>query len=497
MARLSPLLFLFLGLSTYKHFQSNASAEIKEYTLEEWSMQQNRVSGSQQQELPAEEVSHVSISQEEGTNRGNRTKTNKNNNKSNEGSAQVTTGEEDSGADGQTKEVGTSEEKNKSSENNNQDTSNTNDKNRGERNSRNSNSQGKDTSQNDKYVHIEDTSNRNSDISTSDQKETKDRSNNQKEDTTENLGYGSKLGTKYGELRNRGGRGSSDPCVEDMTIRAVQIKSVLMQVSDRFDLENPDSPQFKAAAWIIYGDPMRLSADDPRLFQRYSTVVLYLATRGDKWFVCSANTTSPCGSNVGGETNNTSLSYYYYYYDYPQNSATELKQKRELNKIKAQHEERWLSDSSECEWYGLRCDSQGQITSINLNGNNLSGELPPEIKTFCYARDIKMAGNRICGRLPNTFNGLKLLKNLRLGRNLLTGVIPSTFYQLVLLERLDFHANMLSGRLSTKMGNLKELRRLQLSQNLFTGTIPKQIGTLRNLSELVRPVLLMLFLIVL
>jgi hypothetical protein len=302
---------------------------------------------------------------------------------------------------------------------------------------------------------------------------------------------------KNGELRNRVGNGGSDPCVEDTTIRAVQIKSVLMQVSDRFDLENPDSPQFKAAAWIIYGDPMRLAADDPRLFQRYSAVVLYLATRGDKWFVCSANTTSPCGGNVGGGANNSSLSYYYYYYDYSENSAPELKPKRELNKIKAQSEERWLSDTSECEWYGLRCDSKGLITSINLNGNNLFGELPPEIKTFCYARDIKMAGNRICGRLPNTFSELKLLKNLRLGRNLITGVIPSTLYQLVLLERLDVHANMLSGRLSTKMGNLKELRRLQLSQNFFTGTIPKQIGSLGNLSEFVYPVLLVFFVIAL
>jgi hypothetical protein len=44
---------------------------------------------------------------------------------------------------------------------------------------------------------------------------------------------------KDGELHNRGGRGDSVPCVEDTTIRAMQIKSLLMQVSDWFDLENP------------------------------------------------------------------------------------------------------------------------------------------------------------------------------------------------------------------------------------------------------------------
>jgi hypothetical protein len=36
---------------------------------------------------------------------------------------------------------------------------------------------------------------------------------------------------KDGELHNRGGRGDSVPCIEDTTIRAMQIKSVLMQVS--------------------------------------------------------------------------------------------------------------------------------------------------------------------------------------------------------------------------------------------------------------------------
>jgi hypothetical protein len=275
--------------------------------------------------------------------------------------------------------------------------------------------------------------------------------------------------------------GGSEPCVVDNALRAVQIKSVLMEVSDRFDLNDPESPQYQAAAWIIYGDPMRLSPTDPSLFQRYSAVVLYLATNGDQWYLCSANTTSPCGHDNSIDANNTA--YGYSYDGCSNNTVSESKTKRELNKIKSRGGTRWLSGASECKWYGLQCNSAAFIKSIDLTNNNLSGELPPEIKTFCKATDIKMIGNKINGRLPKELGELNLLKNLLLGRNIITGEIPSTLYQLTTLERLDIHANKLSGCISTKMGKLKELRRLQLSQNLFTGTIPRQIGFLGKLSE--------------
>jgi hypothetical protein len=473
MVQFFHLVLVFLGFLTITH------CEIKEYTLEEWLSEQNEspisLSGSQgKQELPSQKVSN---SQEELTNDGTHNETIGK-------SSQAQGGEEFTGTEGQTINLDTVKNKTEGEENNSDGTTNKNDKNIEKKSNRNSNN--KVTSEAHNSVNIDHTENSgHSDVSTSDQKKKKVHSDNQEGSNTKHSSSGTKLGGKYAEFRSRGGSGgsgSSEPCVEDNTVRAVQIKSVLMEVSDRFDLNDSESPQYQAAAWIIYGDPMRLSANDPRLFQRYSAVVLYLATKGDKWYVCSANTTSPCGRNAGSDMNNASLSYYYSD-GYTDDNAAESKSKRELNKVKARSEERWLSDTSECEWYGLHCDSEGYVTSIDLNENNLSGELPPEIKTFCKARDIKMAGNKICGRLPNSFGELNLLKNLRLGRNLFTGLIPSTLFQLALLERLDIHANMFSGRISTKMGNLKELRRLQLSQNLFTGTIPKQIGELGKLSE--------------
>jgi hypothetical protein len=34
----------------------------------------------------------------------------------------------------------------------------------------------------------------------------------------------------------------------------------------------------------------------------------------------------------------------------------------------------WLSDqTSHCEWYGVKCNEEGQVSAINLNANNLQG----------------------------------------------------------------------------------------------------------------------------
>src|SRR4051812_34393607 len=39
----------------------------------------------------------------------------------------------------------------------------------------------------------------------------------------------------------------------------------------------------------------------------------------------------------------------------------------------------WLSSSNYCNWYGVHCNSIGNVTSISLNANQLSGPIPSSI----------------------------------------------------------------------------------------------------------------------
>lgn len=88
------------------------------------------------------------------------------------------------------------------------------------------------------------------------------------------------------------------------------------------------------------------------------------------------------------------------------------------------------------------------VTSIDLSGNNLQGDLPQEL--------IKLAG----------------LVILNLSRNHISGQIPDRISNLRQLSSLDLSSNSLSGPIPPSMSLLSFLGFLNLSYNNFLGTIP-------------------------
>ena len=88
------------------------------------------------------------------------------------------------------------------------------------------------------------------------------------------------------------------------------------------------------------------------------------------------------------------------------------------------------------------------VTSIDLSGNNLQGDLPQEL--------TKLAG----------------LVILNLSRNYISGQIPDRISNLRQLSSLDLSNNSLSGPIPPSMSLLSFLGFLNLSYNNFLGTIP-------------------------
>ncbi|XP_042423000.1 receptor-like protein EIX2 [Zingiber officinale] len=100
-------------------------------------------------------------------------------------------------------------------------------------------------------------------------------------------------------------------------------------------------------------------------------------------------------------------------------------------------------------------------TSLDFSGNNLTGEIPPEI-----------------GRLIG-------LHNLNLSRNHLSGKIPQELGEITLLESLDLSFNDLSGTIPNSLADLNFLSYINLSYNNLMGRIPSgsQLQTLSDPSR--------------
>lgn len=112
------------------------------------------------------------------------------------------------------------------------------------------------------------------------------------------------------------------------------------------------------------------------------------------------------------------------------------------------------------QWFGVTTNTDGCVTHLILNNNNLDGYIPIEI-----------------GNLGNLFV-------LEAKSNLLIGSIPTSIENLINLTNLDLGANDLSGSLSEELGCLPSIERIYLYSNLFTGCIPPKLSSPGTLTHL-------------
>lgn len=174
----------------------------------------------------------------------------------------------------------------------------------------------------------------------------------------------------------------------------------------------------------------------------------------------------------------------------------------------------WNTDAPICSWWGLRCedgdlqDEEG-ITSIQLEGNGLSGTLP-SIWSLPRLREFRVSGNpdlhvdlksmHAVGSLEvlqlsqiklSNLNNLAKATNLRdlyISGNHMKGTFPPELFELSnTLESLYMSQNFFFGALPTMIGKLSKLKRLDIFSNDFLSTIPSELGSLSDLETLGKP----------
>ena len=144
----------------------------------------------------------------------------------------------------------------------------------------------------------------------------------------------------------------------------------------------------------------------------------------------------------------------------------------------------WLSEAPLGEWRGVTTNNNGRVIDLLLDGNGLSGELPPELGSLSNLGRLHLYDNELSGEIPAELGGLSNLRELILSGNELSGEIPAELGSLSDLRRLHLHDNELSGEIPAELGGLSELTRLFLNRNALSGEIPAELGSLSWLSVL-------------
>ncbi|XP_068637845.1 leucine-rich repeat receptor-like serine/threonine-protein kinase SKM1 [Aristolochia californica] len=164
----------------------------------------------------------------------------------------------------------------------------------------------------------------------------------------------------------------------------------------------------------------------------------------------------------------------------------------------------WNASASFCDWNGVTCNSNSQVTVIELSGRNLSGGLSPDLFHLPFVRTINLSSNSLSGEIPvqifssslqhlnlsnNNFSGpvslprrpLSNIETLDVSNNILSGEIPTEIRFFSGLKSLDFGGNGLSGKIPKSISELRNLQELTLASNELVGEIPPEIGQMTSL----------------
>ncbi|XP_057480946.1 probable LRR receptor-like serine/threonine-protein kinase At1g74360 [Actinidia eriantha] len=128
---------------------------------------------------------------------------------------------------------------------------------------------------------------------------------------------------------------------------------------------------------------------------------------------------------------------------------------------------------------------------VQLSGNQLSGEVPPEIGKMQSLSMMHLGMNGFFGKLPPEIGQIPLVV-LNISQNKFSGQIPTEIGQLQCLRNLDLSYNNFSGAFPTSLNNLTELSKFNVSYNPYiTGVIPAtgQLSTFEKESFLGDPLL--------
>ena len=144
----------------------------------------------------------------------------------------------------------------------------------------------------------------------------------------------------------------------------------------------------------------------------------------------------------------------------------------------------WLTAAPLSDWHGVTTNDDGRVTKLELEGNGLTGVIPPDLGNLANLLTLTFDANDLTGEIPSELGSIASLQTLHLAGNQLTGAIPSGLGNLSNLSSLGLSRNQLTGIVPAELGNLTALNSLYLESNRLTGQLPAELTRLGNLDLL-------------
>ena len=145
----------------------------------------------------------------------------------------------------------------------------------------------------------------------------------------------------------------------------------------------------------------------------------------------------------------------------------------------------WLDNTKPISsWFGVT-ETNGRVTAINLNSNNLSGVIPESFSSLTELEVFSIRSNSVNGAFPlSTFTNQTKLQYVDINSNFMVGFIPPEISNLTSLWYLNIGWNFFYGAIPAEMTNLANLQYAYLHNNQLSGNIPSGPGTMPNLQVL-------------
>ncbi|PIA46525.1 hypothetical protein AQUCO_01500222v1, partial [Aquilegia coerulea] len=123
-----------------------------------------------------------------------------------------------------------------------------------------------------------------------------------------------------------------------------------------------------------------------------------------------------------------------------------------------------------------------QLISLNLNDNQLEGEIPVSIVLNRNLEELKLFNNKFSGNLPGNLGVNSNVDHFDVSNNKFVGKFPSFLCNGKKLTRLIAFGNGFTGNLSENYGNCRSLYYVRISDNEYTGEVPVSLWSHAGIS---------------